>query len=90
MKQHPPRQIFEKLVNKNAIKRKIGGPPLAIFPETLDPPPRNFGKNIPYPLPWIFNPCASMEPILISTVETSMPTKYQTSILGTRITVEAA
>jgi hypothetical protein len=24
MKQHPPRQIFEKLVNKNAIKRKIG------------------------------------------------------------------
>jgi hypothetical protein len=61
MKQHPPRQIFEKLVNKNAIKRKIGGPPLAIFPETLDPPPpRNFGKNIPYPLPWIFNPCASM------------------------------
>jgi hypothetical protein len=59
MKQHPPRQIFEKLVNENAIKRKIGGPPLAIFPETLDPP-RNFGKNIPYPLPWIFNPCASM------------------------------
>ncbi len=30
----PPRQIFEKLVNKNAIKRKIGVPP-----ETLDPPP---------------------------------------------------
>jgi hypothetical protein len=59
MKQHPPRQIFEKLVNKNAIKRNIGGPPLAIFPETLDPP-RNFGKNIPYPLPWIFNQCASM------------------------------
>jgi hypothetical protein len=27
MKQHPPRQIFEKLVNKNAIKCKIGGPP---------------------------------------------------------------
>jgi hypothetical protein len=60
MKQHPPRQIFEKLVNKNAIKRKIGVPPLAIFPETLAPPPRNFGRNIPYPLPWIFNPCASM------------------------------
>ncbi len=38
MKQHPPRQIFKKLDNKNAIKRKIGGPPLAIFPETLDPP----------------------------------------------------
>jgi hypothetical protein len=55
----PPRQIFEKLVNKNAIKCKIGGPPQAIFPETLDPP-RNFGKNIPYHLPWIFNPCASI------------------------------
>jgi hypothetical protein len=46
MKQHSPRQIFEKLVNKNAIKRKIGGPPLAIFPETLNPgPPMDFGKN---------------------------------------------
>jgi hypothetical protein len=55
----PPRQIFKKLVNKNAIKPKIGGPPQAIFPESLDPP-RNFGKNIRYPLPWIFNPCASM------------------------------
>jgi hypothetical protein len=36
MKQHPPEQILEKLVNKNAIKPKIGGHPLAIFPETLD------------------------------------------------------
>jgi hypothetical protein len=34
----PPRQILKKLVNKNVIKRKIGVPPLAIFPETLDPP----------------------------------------------------
>jgi hypothetical protein len=50
MKQHPPRQIFEKLVNKNAIKRKIGGLPQAIFPETLDPP-RDFGKNFKYPPP---------------------------------------
>jgi hypothetical protein len=56
----PPRQIFEKIRNKNAIKAKIGGPPQEIFPESLDPPPRNFGKNIRYPLPWIFNPCASM------------------------------
>jgi hypothetical protein len=56
MKQHPPRQIFEKLVNKNAIKHKIGGPPLAIFPETLDPTPRNFGKNIPNPPPLDFQP----------------------------------
>ena len=59
MKQHPPRQIFEKLVNKNAIKCKIGGPPWQFFLKPLTPP-RNFDKNIPYPLPWIFNPCASM------------------------------
>jgi hypothetical protein len=42
MKQHLLRQIFGKLVNKNATKPKIGGPPpgspLAIFPETLTPP----------------------------------------------------
>jgi hypothetical protein len=50
MKQNPPRHIFEKLVNKNAIKPKIGGPPLAIFPETLDPL-RDFGKNFKYPPP---------------------------------------
>ncbi len=42
-----------------------GTPPL-IFPESLDPN-RNFGKNIPYPLPWIFNPCASMT--LINCIE---------------------
>ncbi len=38
----PPRQIFEKLVNKNAIKSfktQNRWTPLAIFPETLDPPP---------------------------------------------------
>ncbi len=35
---HTPRQIFEKRDNKKAIKPIIGGPPLAIFPETLDPP----------------------------------------------------
>jgi hypothetical protein len=39
MKQQHPRQILDKLVNKNAIKRKIGASPQAIFPETLDPPP---------------------------------------------------
>jgi hypothetical protein len=51
MKQHPPRQIFEKLVNKNAIKPKIGGPPQAIFPETLDPPLGILAKtSVPPPL----------------------------------------
>jgi hypothetical protein len=61
MKQHPTRQIFEKLVNKNAINRKIGGPPLAFFPETLDPPPLGIlAKTSSTQPPWIFNPCASM------------------------------
>ena len=42
----------KRLVNKNAIKPEIGGPPQAIFPETLDlgilakthqvPPPLDF------------------------------------------------
>jgi hypothetical protein len=53
----PPRQIFEKLVNKNAIKPKIGGPPGNFVLEALNPP--GFWKNLSYP-PWIFNPCASM------------------------------
>ncbi len=63
MKQHPPPQAnFWKNVNKNAIKRKIGGPPLAIFHETLDPPPPLgfWQKHQVPPPPWIFNPCASM------------------------------
>jgi hypothetical protein len=64
MKKHPPRQTFEKLVNKNAIKRKIGGPPLAIFPETLDPPLGILAKTSRTPSPWIFNPCASMNQTL--------------------------
>jgi hypothetical protein len=51
MKQHPPRQIFEKLINKNAIKRKIGVPPLAIFPETLDPPLGILAKTSRTPSP---------------------------------------
>jgi hypothetical protein len=51
MKQHPPRQIFEKLVNKNAIKCKTGGPPHAIFPETLDPPLGIWAKTSHTPSP---------------------------------------
>jgi hypothetical protein len=56
MKQHPRGKFLKNLL----IKMQNRWTPLAIFPETLDPPPRNFGKNIPYPLPWIFNPCASI------------------------------
>ena len=51
MKEHPPGKFVEKLVNKNAIKRKIGGPPLAIFPETLDPPLGILAKTSRTPSP---------------------------------------
>jgi hypothetical protein len=53
-----PQANFKTLANKNAIKPQIRGPPMAIFPERLDPP-RDFGKNFRYPLPCIFNPCTS-------------------------------
>jgi hypothetical protein len=50
MKQYPSKQIKKTPIKKNAIKPKIGGPLLAIFPESLDtPPPSNFGKNFKYP-----------------------------------------
>ncbi len=42
----PPLQIFKKLVNLNATKREIEYA-LEIF---------YFGKNLSYPLRWIFNP----------------------------------
>jgi hypothetical protein len=47
MKQQPPRQFFEKIVNKNAIEPKIGDPH------------SNFSCK-PWPPPPPFNPCASM------------------------------
>jgi hypothetical protein len=46
----PPRQIFEKLVNKNAIKPKIGGPPWQFFLKPLTPP-KDFGKTSSTPPP---------------------------------------
>ena len=51
---NPPQANYKRLVNKNAIKPKIAGPRWQIFPESLDPS----GKNLSYPLPWIFNQCA--------------------------------
>jgi len=53
-----PLANFKTLVNKNAIKPEIGGPPLAIYPESLDP-------KFKYHLSWIFNPCVSMVEIFI-------------------------
>jgi hypothetical protein len=61
--QTEPPDKLKKLGNKNANKtqNRRPPPPPAIFLESLDPPPpREFGKNFSYPLPWIFNPCASM------------------------------
>jgi hypothetical protein len=45
MKQHPHRQILEKLDNKNAIKPKIGGPPWQFFLKPLAPPPGILAKT---------------------------------------------
>jgi hypothetical protein len=59
-KNRTPQANFKRLVNKNAIKPKIGDPPgiLAI--------------NLSYPVPWIFNPCTQFfvfkfkSPVLLS------------------------
>jgi hypothetical protein len=63
----PRRQIKKKqLSTKNSIKPEIGGPP-GNFSKSLEPP----GKNMSYPLPWIFNPCASkpvVRLLLLSTI----------------------
>jgi hypothetical protein len=59
----PSRQLFEKLVNKNAIKvikPKIGDHPGNFLLQALTPILRVFGNNMSYPTPCIFNPCASM------------------------------
>jgi hypothetical protein len=47
-KYRTPHANFKTLNLKNAIKPKTGGPPLAIFPESLDPP-RDLCKNFRYP-----------------------------------------
>ena len=49
-----PMQIFKKLVDKGAIKPKIRDPPPCNFIWNALTP-RNFGKNLSYPLLWIFN-----------------------------------
>jgi hypothetical protein len=67
MKQHPPRQIFEKLVNKNAIKPKIGGPPWQFFLKALTSP-GILAKTSSTPY-WIFNLCASMQSLNVISLE---------------------
>jgi hypothetical protein len=74
----PPPGKFSKNL---AIKPKIGGPPLKIFPERFDPPPPPLGIlaiTSSTSLPWIFNSCASMlsvspKPILMNCTNTPSP-----------------
>jgi hypothetical protein len=57
MKQHTPPgpgHIFEKLVNTNAIKRKIDGPPWQFFLKPLTP--QEFWQKHPVPPPLDFQP----------------------------------
>ncbi len=60
---------FKRLVNKNAIQLKIRDP-LGNFVRkalTISPrPPVILAKNLNYPIPWIFHPCASMNSFLMS------------------------
>jgi hypothetical protein len=51
MKQHTPREIFKKLVNKNAIKVKIGDPVVNFSGKHR--PPKQKSK---LPLPLVFQP----------------------------------
>jgi hypothetical protein len=59
----PLRKNFKTLINKNAINPKIGGPPRQFFLKALTPL-GILATNNRYPLPWIFNPCASMDKLL--------------------------
>ncbi len=54
-----PQKNFKTLVYKNTIKPNKGGPPRQFFLKALTPL-AILVKNIRYPLPWIFNLCASM------------------------------
>jgi hypothetical protein len=64
-----PQANFKTLANKNAIKLETGGPAWQCFLKALT---RNFGKNLSYPLPWIFNPSASLfDPILFNIYDVS-------------------
>ncbi len=49
----PPGKFLKNLL-KNAIKHKKGTPPGNFFLKALTSP-RDFGENLSYPLPWIFN-----------------------------------
>jgi hypothetical protein len=60
----PPQANFKTIVNKNAITLEIGEPPTQFFLKALTPQ-GILAKNIRYPLPWIFNPCASMVPNIL-------------------------
>ncbi len=44
-------KLKKKLVYKNAMKPKIGGPPMAIFPESIDPPLGISAKTSSTPAP---------------------------------------
>jgi hypothetical protein len=49
------RQIFEKLIHKNAIKSQNSWTPWQFFLKALTPPPGIWAKTWATPLTWIFN-----------------------------------
>jgi hypothetical protein len=60
-KHRTPQAKFKRLVNKNTIKLEIGRPPWQFFLKALAP--QGFWQKLELPLPWIFNPSASMRAI---------------------------
>ena len=76
MKKHPPK-IFKKLVNKNAIpKTRNRGTPLAIFPESLDPPKR-FWQKLQVP-PLDFQPVCIYDPNSHNLIAVTLPSLHLT------------
>jgi hypothetical protein len=58
MKSDNPKQIFEKLVHKNAIKPKMIYP-LRFYPKSINPHTRDFGTKLSYASPGFSTACIS-------------------------------
>ena len=56
----PPRKFFKKLINKNVTKPKNRAFPLEFLIKSWTPYNLFLENNIMDPVPWIFQPCASM------------------------------
>ena len=51
--------------SKNFLFTQERSNPFRILSDHGPPPPKNFGKNITDPVPWIFNSCASTYGVVV-------------------------